>query len=176
MVLAVAAIVAALDQLSKWWALENVSTRTVDVVWTLRLHVTHNTGAAFSLFAGRDVGPIIALVAVLIIGVLIWQGRFVTSRTGTVALGMVLGGALGNLIDRLLRGDGFLDGAVVDFIDLQWWPVFNVADAAVVVGSILLVGSFAFGDDGTVTDRDDEQAAADVDDAGTSGVQTAAER
>ncbi|MCB1248618.1 MAG: signal peptidase II [Acidimicrobiales bacterium] len=147
-VLVVAAIVLALDQLTKWWALATVSDRTIDVVWTLRLHVTHNTGAAFSLFAGSGIGPLIALVAVGIVGVLLWQGRFVTSRVGTVALGMVLGGAVGNLIDRVFRGDGVLDGAVVDFIDLQWWPVFNVADAAVVVGSILLVGTFAFGGDG----------------------------
>ena len=147
-VLVVAAIVLALDQLTKWWALATVSDRTIDVVWTLRLHVTHNTGAAFSLFAGSGIGPLIALVAVGIVGVLLWPGRFVTSRLGTVALGMVLGGAVGNLIDRVFRGEGVLDGAVVDFIDLQWWPVFNVADAAVVVGSILLVGTFAFGGDG----------------------------
>ena len=52
----------------------------------------------------------------------------------------MLGGAVGNLGDRLLRdADGFLDGRVVDFVDLQWWPVFNVADAAIVVGGILLL-------------------------------------
>ena len=57
-----------------------------------------------------------------------------------MAVGLVLGGATGNIADRLLRSDdGFLQGAVVDFIDLQWWPVFNVADAAVCVGAVLLV-------------------------------------
>ncbi|MEZ5208643.1 MAG: signal peptidase II [Acidimicrobiales bacterium] len=162
-VLVVAAIVLALDQLTKWWALATVSDRTIDVVWTLRLHVTHNTGAAFSLFAGSGIGPLIALVAVGIVGVLLWQGRFVTSRLGTVALGMVLGGAVGNLIDRVFRGDGVLDGAVVDFIDLQWWPVFNVADAAVVVGSILLVGTFAFGDGGDGEDAETAPATAPSD-------------
>ena len=56
-----------------------------------------------------------------------------------VALGMIVGGASGNVADRLLRGDsGFLQGSVVDFIDLQWWPVFNVADIGVVCGAILL--------------------------------------
>jgi signal peptidase II len=55
-------------------------------------------------------------------------------------LGLVLGGALGNLADRVFRdGSGFLGGAVIDFIDLQWWPVFNVADIAVTVGGVLLV-------------------------------------
>jgi signal peptidase II len=52
---------------------------------------------------------------------------------------MVLGGAIGNLLDRAFRpGDGFLGGGVVDFIDLQWWPVFNLADSAIVVGAITL--------------------------------------
>jgi signal peptidase II len=56
-----------------------------------------------------------------------------------IAIGMVLGGALGNLSDRAFRGGGgFLGGGVVDFVDLQWWPVFNVADSAIVVGAILL--------------------------------------
>ena len=57
-----------------------------------------------------------------------------------MASGLISGGALGNLLDRAFRGDdGFLHGAVIDFIDLQWWPVFNVADACIVVGAILLV-------------------------------------
>jgi signal peptidase II len=64
----------------------------------------------------------------------------IESRWGAVAVGLVLGGALGNLVDRVLRdGSGFLGGAVVDFIDAQWWPVFNVADIAVSVGGVLLV-------------------------------------
>lgn len=65
-----------------------------------------------------------------------------TSRhpLGATSVGLIAGGAVGNLIDRAFRGDdGFLQGAVVDFIDLQWWPVFNIADAAIVVGAVLLV-------------------------------------
>jgi len=58
---------------------------------------------------------------------------------GQVAVGMVIGGALGNVADRLFRGDGWLHGSVIDFIDPQWWPIFNVADIGVVVGGILLV-------------------------------------
>jgi signal peptidase II len=65
-----------------------------------------------------------------------------------VAVGLVVGGAAGNILDRLFRsGDGFLKGEVVDFIDLQWWPVFNVADAAVVIGGILLLVSTALASD-----------------------------
>ncbi|MCX7619746.1 MAG: signal peptidase II [Acidimicrobiales bacterium] len=140
LVAAVAAVVIAADQLSKWWALNSVADRTIQVVWTLQLHVTRNTGAAFSMFSQRGWGPVIGVVALIVVGLLVWQGRTITNRTGAVAVGLILGGALGNLADRLFRAqDGFLSGAVVDFIDLQWWPVFNVADAGVVVGSILLV-------------------------------------
>ena len=56
--------------------------------------------------------------------------------------GMVIGGAIGNVCDRLFRsGNGFLRGEVIDFIDLQWWPVFNVADIAITVGGVLLIGN-----------------------------------
>lgn len=149
MLLAVVAVaVIAADQVSKWWALENVADRTIGVVWTLQLHVTRNTGAAFSMFGQGGWGPVIGVVALAVVGLLVWQGRTITSRTGAVALGLILGGALGNLADRLFRAhDGVLNGAVVDFIDLQWWPVFNVADAGVVVGSILLVLATLFSSD-----------------------------
>jgi len=142
----VAAAVVATDQLTKWWAVQNLSTRTVDVVWTLRLNLTYNPGAAFSTFSGGRWGPLIGVLAFVIVGYLVWQGRTVASRWGAVAIGLIIGGALGNLIDRVARGDGgFLSGRVVDFIDLQWWPVFNVADMGVVVGGILLVVVTVFG-------------------------------
>ncbi len=61
------------------------------------------------------------------------------SKSVVVAVGLVVGGAIGNLIDRAFRTDtGFLKGGVVDFIDLQWWPVFNIADAAIVVGGVMM--------------------------------------
>jgi signal peptidase II len=136
-VLGVAAVVLAVDQLTKWWALQNLRTRTIHVVWTLQFNLTRNTGAAFSRFGGQ--GPVIGVLALAIVAFLLWQGTSVSSRTGSVAIGLVLGGALGNLADRAFRGGGFMHGAVVDFIDLRWWPVFNVADSCVVVGAILLV-------------------------------------
>jgi len=62
------------------------------------------------------------------------------STLSAVAVGLVVGGAAGNVVDRIFRsGSGFLGGEVVDFIDFQWWPVFNVADACIVIGGILLV-------------------------------------
>ena len=82
----------------------------------------------------------IAPIALVIVGLLVWQGRSVRTRLGAVALALIVGGALGNVIDRAFRGDsGFFQGGVVDFIDLQWWPIFNVADIGVVCGAILLV-------------------------------------
>ncbi len=138
LILAVAATVIAVDQLTKWWALHALSTHTIHVVWTLRLNLTRNTGAAFSMAGGR--GAVVGLAALVVVGVVVWQGAGVSDRLGAVAVGLVLGGALGNLIDRAFRGGGgFLGGAVVDFIDFQWWPIFNVADSCVVIGAILLI-------------------------------------
>jgi signal peptidase II len=115
-----------------------LATRDIDLFWTLRLHLARNRGAAFSLAFGS--GGVIAILAIAVVVVLIAVGRSLDTRVGVLSLGLVLGGALGNLTDRLLRdGSGFLGGAVVDFIDLQWWPVFNVADIAVSIGGVLLV-------------------------------------
>lgn len=137
LILGVAAAVIAADQLTKWWAVETLDTRTVDVVWTLRLHLTVNYGSAFSVARGR--GAVISLMAIVIVALLLRSGRYATRPSMAVAIGLVFGGAVGNLIDRALRaGDGFLGGGVVDFIDLQWWPVFNIADASIVVGALLL--------------------------------------
>jgi signal peptidase II len=137
--LAVAALaVFTLDQLTKRWALHRLTRGDIHVVWTLRLSLARNTGVAFSV--GRNLGAVIPLAAIVVVFVMLWVGRGITSRAGAVALGMVLGGALGNLTDRMLRdGSGFLGGSVVDFIDLRWWPVFNIADIGVVGGAILLM-------------------------------------
>lgn len=135
----VAGVVLALDQLTKWWALEALDDGPVHVGWTLDLSLTFNTGTAFSF--GRDLGPVIGLAAVVVVVVLL-RTRMATATPATsAAVGLILGGALGNLADRAFRsgGDGFLGGAVVDFVDLGWWPVFNLADAAIVVGAVGLV-------------------------------------
>ena len=126
------------DQLSKSWAVSSLDDRTIDLFWTLRFNLAVNFGASFSLGAGF--GAWIGLVALVVVGVLVWKGGSVRTRLGAVALGMIVGGALGNVLDRAFRGDeGFFHGGVIDFIDLQWWPIFNVADIGVVCGAILLV-------------------------------------
>ena len=136
----VALSVVVLDQLSKHWALNALSDgHVVDVVGSLRFNLFFNRGVAFSLGSHSGVGPWVSVLAVVVV---VGVSFGATSRIplGAVASGLISGGAAGNLIDRALRGDdGFLHGAVVDFIDLQWWPVFNVADAAIVVGAGLLV-------------------------------------
>lgn len=150
LVAGIALAVVVLDQASKEWALTRLSGgRIVDVVGSLRFNLTWNTGTAFSLGSGRNLGPFIAVLALLVVGYLLWSGQSQT-KLGAVAAGMVAGGAVGNLIDRAARSGpagaeaGFMGGAVVDFIDVQWWPVFNVADAGIVVGAILLVVASLF--------------------------------
>ena len=134
-----AAVLVAADQLTKWWALEALDGgRVIDLVWTLRLRLVFNTGAAFSSFQG--LGPLLGLAAVAVAAVLLLNRRLLSGRWSAVAAGCIAGGALGNLADRLFRSDdGFLGGAVVDFIDVQWWPVWNVADMGVVIGGAALV-------------------------------------
>ena len=155
LVLPIAAGVLLLDQLTKAWALRALDDAPIDLVWTLRLNLTYNTGAAFS--QGEGLGPFIGVAAAAVVIGLLWSGRAVPNRTGAVAMGVILGGALGNLCDRAFRaGDGFLGGAVIDFIDFQWFPVFNVADIAVVGGAMLLILATAIeGDpDGSVAAAD----------------------
>jgi signal peptidase II len=134
-ILAIAGLVLLVDQASKTWALHHAS-EPRHVVWTVRLAVTFNSGTAFGL--GQDSTAIIVAGVVVLVVVLLGLGRK-ASRTATwpasVAMGALLGGALGNLADRLIRHH---HGAVIDFIDLRWWPVFNVADAAITVGAALL--------------------------------------
>ena len=140
LVATIAAVVLVIDQLTKNWAVSSLPGRPpVEVIGSLRFNLAYNTGAAFSFGAGKGLGPWIGLVAMVVV---LGLALGMTSRfaVGAVAAGLVAGGALGNLADRAFRGDtGLLSGAVIDFIDLQWWPVFNVADAGAVVGALLLV-------------------------------------
>ncbi|MEO7428556.1 MAG: signal peptidase II [Acidimicrobiales bacterium] len=133
-----AATVIALDQLTKHWALAALQDGPIDLIGSLRLNLTFNDGAAFSIGAGRT--RLISLVALAVVGFIVRYGLRADRRLVAVGVGVILGGALGNLLDRAVRsGDGFLGGRVVDFIDLQWWPVFNVADMSLWVGIGLLV-------------------------------------
>ena len=135
--LLIAAAVVLVDQLTKHWAVNNLQDRNVDVIGSLRFNLAYNTGMAFS--KGTGIGPVIGVVALLVVvGLLISIGR-TSSPLYTPAVGLIIGGALGNVVDRLFRSPGWFRGGVVDFIDVQWWPIFNVADIAVTVGGTLLL-------------------------------------
>ena len=136
--LLIAAVVVVLDQLTKHWALNALSAgRIIEVVWTLQFNLAFNSGMAFS--RGRGFGPYIAVIATVVIVWLLVSLRSGGTKLGAFGMGCLIGGAAGNLIDRMFRGDAWLRGSVVDFIDLQWFPIFNVADIAVNVGAAALI-------------------------------------
>jgi signal peptidase II len=88
---------------------------------------------------GQGMGPIIGLIAV---GASIWLVRAAmtaSTRSMSYAYALIAGGAIGNVVDRLFREDKWMQGRVVDFIDFQWFPVFNIADSSISIGAVLLV-------------------------------------
>jgi signal peptidase II len=133
--IALAVIVA--DQLTKHWAVNELVDRNIDLFWTLRFNLSYNTGMAFS--SGESFGPIIGVLALVVVVVLLLSLKRQPGRLTDVAVGLIIGGAIGNVIDRLFRQDAWFRGAVVDFIDFQWFPIFNIADMGVTVGGALLV-------------------------------------
>lgn len=150
----IAAIVLVLDQLTKWWAVEALADppRVIDLFWTLRFNLLYNRGTAFSLTDNS--GPVVSVIAVVVVVFLLRSGRSQRSKRVLLSYGLVVGGTVGNLVDRIFReGDGPLGGGVVDFVDPQWFPVFNLADAALTIGiAVLLLAGF-------FTDAFDEPAA-----------------
>jgi signal peptidase II len=126
-----------LDRLTKVWAERTLPGDPLELIpGVLTLRFTTNTGGAFSLFSNI---PWFFVAVSLVISTLIVVTAFRhTDLVVGASLGLVLGGAVGNLTDRLVRGTGAL-GEVVDFIDVHFWPVFNVADSAIVVGAGFLV-------------------------------------
>ena len=144
--LGAAAVVVVLDQLTKHWALQALADGPIDLVGSLRLNLVFNDRAAFSLGGGGNTA-VIASIGIVLVAVLVTMGLRAERRGWALGLGIVLGGALGNLVDRAFRaGDGFLGGRVVDMVDVQWWPVFNVADVALWVGiGVLVIDSLRAG-------------------------------
>ena len=133
----VALFVVVADQLTKHWAVNELVDRDIDVFWTLRFNLSYNTGMAFS--QGENFGPVIGVVALGVVVALLLSLKRQPGRLTDIAVGMIIGGAVGNVIDRLFRQDGWFRGGVVDFIDFQWFPIFNIADIGVTVGGSLLV-------------------------------------
>ncbi|MGO9150463.1 MAG: signal peptidase II [Acidimicrobiales bacterium] len=130
-VVALAVVVA--DQVTKSLAVSRLSSGPIHLIGPFALVLSYNTGVAFSIGTGLTL-PIILIVAV-VVAVLAWFGRTVPNTGAAVGVGMILGGAVGNLADRIFRGH---HGAVVDFLRSGFWPTFNLADSAVVCGCVVL--------------------------------------
>jgi len=138
--LLVAAAVVIADRMVKWWAIDALADTPygVEILPFFNLVLVENRGISFGLFGGGTLPPsLLAAVALAVtLALVIWLRR-VETRLLAAAIGLVIGGALGNVIDR------FRFGAVVDFLDLHWddfhWPAFNLADAAISVGVVVLL-------------------------------------
>ena len=145
----IAALVVFLDRASKLTVARSIPLHDSMVVFPGFFRLTHvqNQGAAFGLFSESPsewkVAALIlfSLVALVVVSLLLWRNSHALTSTG-VGLALILGGALGNLWDRLA------DGRVVDFLDFfvggYHWPAFNLADSAIVIGAALLVGEILF--------------------------------
>lgn len=141
--LAVAGAIVVADQLTKWWVVSTLPGKPITLIdGFLDLRYVLNSGASFSMLQGA--GSILALLVIAIIVFMVLMARKLESTPEAVALGLVLGGAVGNLLDRVFRGDGWFDGAVVDFVDFSFFPAFNAADSAITIGAglILLLAFF----------------------------------
>lgn len=135
----IAAVVLVLDQASKAWALDALAdgARRQLIGDLLGLQLVFNPGAALSIATGMT--WLLTLVATVVIVVVVRASRRIGSRAWAVALGLLLGGALGNLVDRWIREPGPARGHVVDFIAYAHWFVGNVADIAIVVAAVMVV-------------------------------------
>ena len=128
-----------LDFATKSWALNSLDSRNpVKLLGDfLQLTLLKNSGAAFSLAQGATV--IFTIFAILVVAAIAYYSIKITSFGWSIVLGLALGGVLGNLTDRIFRSPGFFTGHVIDWIQLPNWPVFNLADSAIVVAASIAV-------------------------------------
>lgn len=136
----VAAVAYVLDRTTKLWAEHALAGRPPIRVIPGVLHLTYTTNSGGAFGIGRSSPWLFAGATVIVVAVIVAVSTRLPGRLPAAALGLVLGGALGNLTDRALGGPG-LTGRVTDFIDLRVWPVFNLADSAIVIGAVLLAAS-----------------------------------
>ena len=136
-IIAIALVVVAADQLTKWWAETNLSDgQVIPVIGDfIRFELVYNPGAAFGL--GEGFTWLLAILAVIVAVAIAWYAWRVRSGLWALVLGLVLGGAITHSGDRLFRSPGFLQGHVVDFIGYGDWFIGNVADIAIVGGALL---------------------------------------
>lgn len=176
LVLALAAIILIVDQITKVIAVANltpgVSPRTLGGL--VYLSLIRNAGAAWSI--GTGLTWVLAVIACVIVVVIIRMAAKLRSGMWATCLGLILGGALGNLSDRIFRSPGFMRGHVVDFVSVfgpnaEYFPVFNVADSGITIGGILLVLTALLGIefDGSRLHRSTRRQSEHVEDAAESG-------
>ena len=140
LLLGVAAFVIVADVISKAIAVSHIREYSqIHLIGNLlMLTLTRNGGAAFNL-GGTGMTIVFTAIAASVIGYILRAARNLGSAGWAITLGLLLGGATGNLIDRIFRAPGFLRGDVVDWIQLPHWPVFNVADSSIVCAGVLVV-------------------------------------
>jgi signal peptidase II len=125
-----------LDFVTKAWALSSLSSQPRKILGTvLQFTLVKNSGAAFSFATGFTI-LFTSIAMTVVIGVSYFAPR-ITSSGWLIALGLLLGGVLGNLTDRIFRSPGFLSGDVIDWIQIPHWPVFNIADIAITIAAAL---------------------------------------
>lgn len=136
--LGIASAVVVADLLTKRYAALNFDGNPVEVIpGFFGFTFVENPGGAFGMF--QNGGVVIGIAAVIITLVVLVVLAAERPMAETVALGLVVGGAVGNLVDRFARGDGIIDGAVIDWVELWWIPTFNIADTSVTVAVALLL-------------------------------------
>jgi signal peptidase II len=126
-----------LDLATKLWAVNTLSDRSnIKVIGDFfQLTLVRNPGAAFSVAEGATI--FLTLFGFLVMGVIFYYSTKITSRGWSVVLGLAMGGILGNLVDRVFREPGVLRGHVIDWLQIPNWPVFNIADTAIVAAAAL---------------------------------------
>ncbi len=149
-------LIVLLDQVTKSWAVSALANgRVIHVVGSLQFSLGFNSGFAFS--QGQGIGPLVGVFALIAVLFLLRAVRKATTQLSALGLCAIIAGAIGNIADRFFRGEGWLHGRVVDFIDLQWWPVFNVADSSITVGACALIAAMLMESrNGKVVDKTDE--------------------
>jgi signal peptidase II len=128
-----------LDLATKIWAVNTLSSRSnIKVLGSFfQLTLVRNPGAAFSFATGATV--VLTIFALIVLGVILYFAPQITSKGWAVVLGLAMGGILGNVVDRIFREPGLLRGHVIDWMQLPNWPVFNIADSAIVIAALVAV-------------------------------------
>jgi signal peptidase II len=125
-----------IDFATKAWALQSLSSQPRKVIGTLlQFTLVYNSGAAFSFATGFTI--IFSLLALAVVIATVYFAPKITSRGWQLTIGLLLGGVLGNLTDRIFREPSFLSGYVIDWIQIPHWPVFNLADSAICIAAAI---------------------------------------